>query len=337
MASKISQVYVCCTIYHVYISILKAFEHKKNGEETLLIVLKDGLDDHESVEKSISDIDVFTNVIFINGYKVVDKLKSKLGYFNYIFNRSKSLVELYEGSNENLIAFDCFIQKSEINLFQINRAKAFFLIKYKNNFFRMYEDGVGAYSQTLSFSRYFTRKYILRTPLLKGYDSEVKEIWVRFPEKMNDKILSKKVKKFNLVDSENSLSDIEKKKIVYSFIGKMSIKNSDSKRAIIITQPLSEFKITTLENKIKVYSYIIDICRKEGYDIFIKNHPKDELVYTDFYADVNVLPKQFPLEVLNLSKDFNFHYGYTVFSTALENLKYVENKVFLGKEFLENI
>lgn len=335
MNTKVNQVYICCTIYHVYISILKAYNDKKNNQKTLLIVLKDGLDDSTYVEKSVNAIGVFTNVISINGYQTVDRLKHKLGVYNYLFNRSKALVDLFENDNINLLDHNDFIQKSEINLFQINRSKAYFLIKYKKNFFRMFEDGIGAYTQTLSFKRYFIRKYILNIPLLKGYDKEVKEIWVRFPEKMKDKILLSKVKELNLNALESDLTKEDQKNIVSGFIGDLSIDNSDIKRAIIITQPLSEFNITTLDKKIKVYDYIVNTCRKEGYEIFIKSHPKDELVYSDYFNDVIVLPKQFPLELFNLSEDFSFDLGYTVFSTALENMNNVTNKVFLGKETLE--
>ena len=322
-------------MYHVYIAMLKAFQYKKEGHQSLLVLLKDGVDEPNNIYDAVSKIDVFEDVILINGYTLVHKLKKKLGFANYLFNRSNSLVKHYEKYNLNLVEKQEFIMNSEINLFQINRSKAYFLIQFKNNFFRMFEDGIGTYTERLKLPRLIMRKYVLRFPLLKGYDPQVKEVLVRYPEKMNDPYLLKKISKLDLEAIENSLTENEKQAIVVGFLNDFEISENNN-RALIITQPLSEFNITSEEKKIAAYKSIIERCKAEGFEVFIKNHPRDLTDYGKIDTTVTILPQQFPLEVLNLSKSFNFKKGYTLFSTALENIKHVEEKVFLGKEYLDN-
>lgn len=336
MTSKTNQTFVCCTMYHVYIAMLKAFQYKKEGQKSLLILLKDGVDEPNNIYDAVLKIGVFDDVILINGYTLVHKMKKNIGMVNYLFNRSKSLVKHYEKHNLNLVEKKAFISQSEINLFQINRSKAYFLIEFKNNFFRMFEDGVGTYIERLKLQRLIMRKYVLRFPLLKGYDPQVKEVLVRYPEKMKDPYLAKKIRKLDLVAIENALTANEKETIVNGFLNDFKVAKSDN-RALIITQPLSEFNITTEAKKIAAYKSIIERCKAEGFEVFIKNHPRDLTNYRKIDATVTILPQQFPLEVLNLSEAFNFKKGYTLFSTALENIKHVEEKVFLGKEYLETV
>ncbi|WP_452220333.1 polysialyltransferase family glycosyltransferase [Lacinutrix salivirga] len=336
MNSKSNQTFVCCTMYHVYIAMLKAFQYKKEGQQSLLILLKDGVDEPKNIYDAVEKIGVFNDVILIHGYTLVHKMKKKIGMANYLFNRSRSLVKHFEKHNPNLVEKKAFIENSEINLFQINRSKAYFLIQFKNNFFRMFEDGVGTYTERLKLPRLIMRKYVLRFPLLKGYDPQVKEVLVRYPKKMNDPYLAKKIRKLDLEAIENSLTEHEKKTIVKGFLNNFEI-TENSNRALIITQPLSEFNITTEAKKIAAYKSIIDRCKAEGFEVFIKNHPRDLTNYLEIDNSITVLPQQFPLEVLNLSETFNFRIGYTLFSTALENIKHVEEKVFLGKEYLDTV
>ena len=249
-----------------------------------------------------------------------------------MINRAKALVKLMESENPQLLENEEFFRNSEFNLFEINRTRAYFIIKYPNNLMRMHEDGLSAYSRKLSYSRIFNRKYITRYPLLKGHDKQVKEFLVQYPEKIYDKVLKDKVKKLDINDLEKGLTETEKINIVSAFLDDYPILNSE-KRALIITQPLSELNLMTESTKVNMYKDMVKDAIKHNYKVYIKMHPREQTDYKLLFEDsVIIMPKLFPLEVFNLSKAFNFEKGYTYHSSALGNLKYINEKVFYNKD-----
>ena len=84
-----------------------------------------------------------------------------------------------------------------------------------------------------------------------------------------------------------------------------------------------------------MYQNILDKYLKD-YNLYIKTHPRE---LTDYKAVLDVdfveIPRDFPLELLNFFKAINFNLGITIFSSALDNLNCVENKIFIGEEILK--
>lgn len=56
----------------------------------------------------------------------------------------------------------------------------------------MVEEGLGTYLHRMPKSRYLKRKYLIKFPILMGYDKQVKEILVQHPENMKDQFLRNK-------------------------------------------------------------------------------------------------------------------------------------------------
>lgn len=112
---------------------------------------------------------------------------------------------------------------------------------------------------------------------------------------------------------------------------------SQEKKMILITQPLSEDGHLTENVKIKLYKKVVEKAISEGYKVYIKQHPRETTDYTKLLSDVSFIPKLFPIELLNLSKDFSFDLGFTFYSSSLENLQNIKKKVVLGMENLNKI
>jgi hypothetical protein len=326
------QTFVCCSTYHVYISILEAHKYRKQGYESILIFFDDVITGIEGFLQNVDDIGIFKKVIVVKGYTIMRNLKKKHSFWKYITGRSKIIVDLYEKNNTGLVDYDAFIAGSEINLFQINRTRAYFLIKYKKNFFRMYEDGYGTYQQKLPAIRRFNRKYITKLPLLKGHDPQVKEVWVNFPERVTDKVLIPKLKKLDILSLEAHLNESEKDNVVECMIGNITLRPDRS--TIIITQPLSEDDFCSEAIKINLYEGLVEQELAAGNIVYIKTHPRERTIYPFRHENTMFLPKYFPLEVFNLSSKVHIAKAVSYFSTALFNLKHVENKVLLGEDFL---
>ncbi len=326
------QTFVCCSTYHVYISILEAYKYKHQGHESVLIFFDDLIENIDEFLDNVEKIGLFKKVMRIKGYTIIRNLRKKYGFWRYVTDRGEVIKELYEKHNPQLLEYDKFMANSQINLFQINRTRAYFLIKYHNNFFRMYEDGYGTYTQRLKTMRKFNRKFITKIPLLKGHDPQVKEVYVTYPEKVTDKVLMPKLKKLDLLALEDNLTDDEKNHVVQSMIGDIELKSE--RASVIITQPLSEDFLCREETKVTLYKRIIDAELAAGRVVYVKTHPREKTAYSFDEQGIFFLPKFFPLEVFNLSTKLKIEKGISFFSTALYNLKHVDERALLGEDYL---
>jgi hypothetical protein len=331
-----NQVYCGCGVYHVYIAILKAYEDKRDGRKSILIVINDRTANIETLLPNLRALGVFEAVVSVASYSIFKGLKKKIGLKQYIFNRAASIVTAFEKKNPHILAYDDFIKKAEINLFHIVRTRAYFLIKYPKNTFRMMEEGTGTYVETMPFSRYIKRKYFMNYPLLMGYDKQVKEVVVQFPNQMKSKTLRTKAVALPLNDLENALTSVECKNLVSCFQGNTINLYTENKKAIILTQPLIAAGFQVSQDKmIAIYKDFVAEAKAAGVsEVYIKEHPREDLDYSKFISDVLFIPKLMPIEILNLDSKILFDYAYTICSGSIDNLINVKNKVSLGRDYL---
>lgn len=325
-----NQTFICCSTYHVYVSILEAFRHGKEGRESVLFFFDDLIEGIEPFLQNVERIGIFKAVVRIKGYTLVRRLRQQYGWKDYLLNRSGIFVDLFEKNNPELLQWDDYLRHSEINLFQINRTRAYFLIKYPQNFFRMYEDGLGTYTQKLGLLRKLNRTYITRFPLLKGHDPQVKEVLVSSPEKMTDKVLKMKVKPLDLTALEDALTPEEGRAVLSALAGGITL--SDGPASLIVTQPLSEDRYCTEATKVQLYSRLAEAECASGRQVFVKTHPREVTEYHFSNQQITLLPRYFPLEVFNLDKSLKIEKGISYFSTALFNLRHVGERILLSEE-----
>ncbi len=69
------------------------------------------------------------------------------------------------------------------------------------------------------------------------------------------------------------------------------------KKVILVTQPLSEDKIVTEEEKIALYKSLLSNYNPQ--DIVIKPHPREKTNWTDIFPNTPVITKQVPAELLS--------------------------------------
>jgi len=324
-----NQVYVCGSYYHIYISILRTLFHKK-PESKSLIIIHDHISDLYKIiplliENNFFDFHLAVPFTSINRTKTNKILR--------ILKRRSLLIERVE-SLSDILKFEEFIRNSEITIFN-NRGGAYhyFLQKFKKSHIRLIEDGLGNYRVLVGKFKAFRRKFISNSVVGAGYDEQVKEILVQFPEKVLEP-LKKKAKKLELQKMQDSLSVTDRKRILKIFLGNYNLNLSGEKKLILITQPLSE-KYFDEATKVKLYNDVLDLYAGE-YSVFIKPHPRDRANYEGkMKYNFTEIPRNFPLEMMNLLQDIQFDLGVTLYSGALHNMNGVKEKIFLGKEFLE--
>ncbi|MFD0963006.1 polysialyltransferase family glycosyltransferase [Pseudofulvibacter geojedonensis] len=332
-----NQTFVGCSMYHIYLSMLLAFQYKKSDHKSLLVVIEDRTEGIQDYIEPLKALGAFEDVVAVRSYGVVKNLKKKSGAFNYIFNRANSLKKSFEDENPQLQKYHEFILESEINLYHIVNSRAYFLINYPKNSFRMIEEGTGTYRHKMPFSRKLKRT-LMGYPLLMGYDKQVKEVLVQQPTDMQDPFLRAKSVKLDLNYLQSSLTEEEISNISKCFGLTSELTDKNQEKAIILTQPLIEagFKVTK-EEMIAIYQDMINDAKEKGLKVYLKMHPREEIDYNLAFKKekVIVLPKLLPIELINLDNSIKFQEAYTICSGSIDNLINVKNKNSLGFDYLK--
>lgn len=326
-----NNVYVCGTLYHIYISILKNNVRENEGDNSLLIVT-DFTPNLEVIAEKLVANGFFSEYLYVPFFKIRDLLRTEGGFFMQHIRRNKYVIEYVENNSEIKSRYD-FIKNSNINLFsRLSLSSVYFLVRFKDNNFRQIEDGLGNYYSHVSNLKAFKRKFILNTPQGEGRDPQVKTIEVQQPERLPQIVRHKGVK-LDLKGLVNSLSQEKKQKIFNIFAQDNTLNLNCSNKLILITQPFSEDKKFTEEYKIALYNKILNDYAS-GYNIFIKAHPREKTIYKGkFDLEIQEIPHNFPLEILNFYPDIIFEKGITIFSGALNNLDNVKERIFLGMDY----
>lgn len=146
-----------------------------------------------------------------------------------------------------------------------------------------------------------------------GLDDRVKEIYLTGLAPI-PKIIEKKVKLIDLKRLWKGRSEEERESILKIFSLEKDIEKKISGRDIILfTQPISEDRVISEEEKICIYTKIIE--KYPADKLIIKTHPREKTDYKKIFKDILVLDKPFPFEVLNLL-GVKFKKSVTLFSTA---------------------
>ena len=196
----------------------------------------------------------------------------------------------------------------------------------------MLEEGIKVYSDISKVENILKRiiKYhILGVNYPNGVDKRIKELWVQYPEKLPSNVIHKG-KKINLFEMMNDLQGTKHLKILLDMLGindhlwreiNALFLNNNEKIVLLITQPFAEDRLTTVEDKEKIYTYIADeYCGDRK--LIVKPHPRETTNYNILFPDALVLDNAFPLELLYFTKrERKIDEAITVNSTAIMNIK----------------
>ncbi|MBC6998814.1 glycosyltransferase family 52 [Cytophaga sp. FL35] len=325
--------YVGSTIYHIYLSLLHIvkdsnFDSVERGDNLLFLV-----ESTPFIETLIPSLkkNFFRDVHIISKRKIH---KNDVGPFNYAFRRKGRLLPYLREKHPVLVEEHSFIENSDLFLCDTDSSKSYFLYTYGHKKINMIEDGARTYCQRHSKFEQFYREFITGTPIGGGFDKEIDTIYAQFPERLPAGIKEKAVE-LNISKICSKLTQQTKDEIFDLFLPNSSLTINNPNSALILTQPISEDKVIANEQeKISIYRNIISKI-PEGMHIVLKTHPRERTQYEKHLKGITVLPGLFPIEILTLKDGFYFKKGYTLFSTALNNLDMVEERFFLGKEYLD--
>ena len=147
-----------------------------------------------------------------------------------------------------------------------------------------------------------------------GRNEYVKNIFLRGSGKIPEDIKNK-VKIVDLKELWSQLDFSSQNKILDVFgLDVEKLKIIEAKNTILFTQPFSEDKVISEDEKVDLYKKIIKNYDKRS--LVIKPHPREKTEYNKIFEDIMILENSFPAELLLLSK-FKFEKVVTISSTAV--------------------
>ena len=113
--------------------------------------------------------------------------------------------------------------------------------------------------------------------------------------------------------------------------------SSGRKTLLILTQPIFKDNfVPTLETQKQIYLDIINENKDKYEEIYVKPHPRDDYPYEQIDSSICVIDKKIPTEVFNFMNKILFTKAITINSTAIYNMKFVEEKEMLGLKHISS-
>lgn len=298
-------VYICNTIYHLLVSLSNVFLDK-NSKNSILI--DTNIKDAQLLKKRIAEVCPEINVSLLNDSEF------RKGMFFY----SKKVRKL----------FNSLIGEASINIFNEAKQLAFYLHRNKISYTLM-EDGYNNLRYAWSVPNFSLKTLISykvkNKPIWHGYSKYCKKIivnsksWV--PKDSRYDKFEEKPKKYFL----KNLSEKDRDNLLYIFgVDKLHV---EDKSLLLLTQPLIEDGIID-GDKIDPWFDMIYRYHDQGYNIYVKIHPRDNYDYSKL--PVRIISSNIPAELLDFVVDNSFELGVTYYSTALEFINCVKNREYIS-------
>lgn len=198
--------------------------------------------------------------------------------------------------------------------------------------YSLIEDGIANYRESDTFfNKYYKLPSWLRTIKKKlgflphlGVSEQATTIYLRGLLPTPSTIQSK-VKVIDIFALWREKTEEEKQWIQNFFqVQEEELQLLKGKKKILFTQPLSEDRILTEEEKVKIYQKILEKYGQE--EVLIKTHPREQTDYQKYFPKVSVLKTTVPME-LYLLLGVEVEEVITLFSTVVYSYLHSRTKI----------
>lgn len=319
-----NDVYICHTLYHVYITILKAFIGRANDD----IVLVDYIPDVTVLAKKLSESGIFNKVLVLQHDKVFSKKTRKSFHFNYCYccfriRRLKRELQYLDFYNEIYI----FNDYSDVGAYLIIRRKKYHVI----------EDGLDVFKQ-FDVYQMLGKAKLIKTVLFKlfqiPYTTAISNYCIDIEINDNHDLKTKLWFPVIVIPRDSLTSRLSHEQIT-SLMRIFDTEDLDLKekgpKILILMQLLNELECgIAKENQTDYYEQLVKQYNR-NYKVFLKPHPRDKTDYSFLVKRYNVIMinKNIPVELLNYMPSVHFDVIVTYSSTAANSLKIGDNIVRL--------
>lgn len=331
-------VYVCVTLYHVYIALLKIFSYKENKKAIVILL-------NANNEHVYNQFVYIYNQLLKLGFNCAIRLRTKRNEFlgrENKFNRQQ--LTFVEKQMEEIHA-----KHFTLYNFAWNNS---YVYSTASMLYKKCKDAVFIEESTLIAKVPIEKKWktLLHKYIYGGVnyikDDKLKEILVQkpelFPQEWQSKIRPLQISSMiGLLTEEDKLDIL---RIMSKHGERLQGMLGETGLGIIYSNPFSEDGLISESEKINNLIKICNLYKKYG-RVILKLHPRDTSVYP-VGEEITVLPGSFPSELLSLL-GCKFKYAVAVSSSAVDttnadykinmNDNYLHDKIFVLKDINGNI
>lgn len=333
------RIYVCHTLYHVYVSLLKEMNRKGGQDEKADIALSKVFMDFGDLDKRLQAAGVFDRVLSLDERRAEDfpklmKYKKNCNHIvKHMINRiifTKKLGKL----QENFFDID-FTEYQDIYVFCDSDPIGYYL-NYRHIYYHAVEDGLDCLKNFdaahVDNQGHFQLKAALAAKniifMQNGYSKYCLDMEVNDTSCFD--YTFKKYKEVPRKPMEQALNAEQKKNMTAIFLpdaNEIAEQLSGCKDCILF---LTEgFPGDKPEVRKAVSDEILrDYCG--GFHVVIKPHPRDGLDYAALYPQCTVIRGQFPIEVLNFIEGIHFRKAISIITSALDSIAFADEKINIG-------
>ncbi len=338
------RIYVCHTYYHVYVTFLKEFALPKERQGGATVVLSKMSTDFENLKERLLKLQYFEDVIefdekrFTEFEELMELHKDRGSIVKNMPARIK-FTKRYAKLEEPFVPVD-FKEYGDVYVYCDSDPIGYYL-NYKKIPYHALEDGYNCL-KIFDAARVDNRGCFR----LKAFLASLNLIFIQngyskycLDMEVNDRSCLKydyrKYKEVPRKPLEERLLPEEKHMIVDAFLEDAEgfrealAAYSGDKKVLILTE-----KLCTEDVRIQI---VKDMILEHAGDakVFIKPHPMDHVDYGEAIPGCVMLKGRFPLEVMKYVENIHFDKAVAILTQAIESMDYVDEKVFLGKTYLD--
>lgn len=296
--------YIFNTQYQFLITLIKV---KENGKDSLAIVNRK-LD--ERIQRILVKEKIVKDIIHID--------ESIFAFCKSVPQRRELKVRLKKFDKVNIFidhfTIGAYLDKYKIPYNTIEDGYNFFMYEYRDFRHKLFTK-----EATTQDYKEFIKHILFCKKNKPGFGKYCKSIEV------NDiSVVPKdeRYHKFKEVPRKELFENIseERKQLILRVFGVEKLSGVTDKSVLILTQPLSIDGLMNSDDK--QYGFYKRICDKylsEGYEVYLKPHPRDTITYERING-VNLIAQTVPMELIEMVSDVKFERLITHSSTAINFL-----------------
>lgn len=300
--------YICMTAYHLLITLTKLDNNNRNE-----LLLLEGALSEEIIDLFVKE-NIFEKITVLNMY-MFDELKKCMGNRREVFEIIELLKDGHIYIYNDHIPIGWILNKYKIKYDLIEDGYDFFSYKYTDFRNRIFTKK----STVRDYKELFKHYLFLRRNKGPGFSKHCQSIEV------NDiSVVPKdeRYHKFKEVPRKELFENIseERKQLILRVFGVEELSGVADKSVLILTQPLSLDRLMNSDEK--QYGFYKKICDKylsEGYEVYLKPHPRDTITYEKING-VSLIAQTVPMELIEMVSDVKFERIITHSSTAINFL-----------------
>lgn len=336
------RIYVCHTLYHVYISILKEMNlpvtEREKGKAD--IALSSMFMDFEDLPERLEKAGVFREIYALHEKRDENfpgLMKYKKNHHNILRHMINRIIytKKYGKIQDQYITID-FKQYQDIYVFCDSDPIGYYL-SYHHIYYHAVEDGLDCL-QNFDAAHVDNRGHFgLKAALAARNIIFIQNGYGKYclDMEINDKsVLPYTFEKYKEVPRkpmEQALTAEQKALMLQIFLPdaeEITAQLSGCENCILF---LTEaFPDNATVRKAVCDEVLRDYCK--GAHVVIKPHPRDNLDYASLYPECTVIKGKFPIEVLNFIDGIHFKKMISIITSALDAIEFSDEKVNIGPQ-----